>query len=94
MIIYYDIVRLTVISLGVVAMYRLWDARKRRSAKWTDKMRDIWRVQFGWSFAAVEGNVEFFYRHTQPSIAILLVVFLLVGTIKGTFGEKYTIDEP
>lgn len=87
--------RLVIILLGFAAMWSLWKARAERKHLWTPKLRDIWLVQFLWCIAAVEGNIELFYRHAQPSVAVLLVGGILLLTIKGVFnGEKYTIDQP
>lgn len=84
--------RLGVILLSFVAMWSLWKARAERKHLWTAKLRDIWLCQFLWCVAAAEGNIELFYRHAQPSVALLLVVGILGLTIKGVFnGEKYTI---
>lgn len=90
-----QILRLATIVLAFVAMWSLWVARRERRHLWTSKLHDIWMVQFLWCVAAVEGNIELFYRHTRPSVAILLVVGILGLTIKGVFnGDKYTIDQP
>lgn len=88
-----QLLRLATILLAFVAMWSLWVARRERRHLWTSKLHDIWMVQFLWCVAAVEGNIELFYRHTRPSVAILLVVGILGLTIKGVFnGDKYTID--
>lgn len=87
--------RLAVIVTAFVAMWSLWVARRDRKHLWTPKLHDIWLVQFLWCVAAVEGNLELFYRHSKPSVAILLVVGILCLTIRGVFnGDKYTIDQP
>lgn len=87
--------RLAVILLSFVAMWSLWQARSERKHLWTSKLHDIWLVQFLWCLAAAEGNIELFYRHARPSLAILLVSGILLLTIKGVFnGAKYTIDQP
>ena len=92
---WWSLTRLLVILLGFIAMWSLWVARRERKHLWTKKLHDIWLVQFLWCLAAVEGNIELFYRHAQPSAAILLVVFILIWTIKGVFnGEKYTKNQP
>lgn len=86
--------RLSTISLSFFAMWSLWVARRERRHRWTSKLHDIWLVQFLWCVAAVEANIELFYRHTQPTFAILLVDGILWLTVKGVFnGEKYTIDQ-
>lgn len=86
--------RLSVILLSFVAMWSLWTARRDRKHLWTPKLKDIWLCQFLWCIAAAEGNVELFYRHTNPSVAVLLVAGILLLTIKGVFnGDKYTIDQ-
>ena len=90
-----QIVRLLVIILGFVAMWSLWVAYRERRRIWTTKTRDIWLVQFLWCVAAVEGNLELYYRHVRPSGAIFLVIFILLWTIKGVFnGDRYTVNEP
>lgn len=87
--------RLALIVLSFVAMWSLWTARRDRGHLWTSKLRDIWTVQMLWCVAAVEGNIELWYRHAQPSAAVLLVVGIMWLTVKGVFnGEKYTIDQP
>lgn len=87
--------RVYTLLLAFVAMWSLWVARRERKHLWTDKLHDIWLIQFLWCIAAVEGNSELFYRHTRPSLAVLLVCGVLALTIKGVFnGEKYTIDQP
>lgn len=87
--------RVGVILLAFAAMWSLWKARAERKHLWTPKLRDIWLCQFLWCIAAAEGNIELFYRHIQPSYAILLVVGILCLTIKGVFnGDKYTINQP
>lgn len=87
--------RLSTISLSFFAMWSLLVARRERKHMWTAKMHDIWLCMFLWCVAAVEANIELFYRHTHPSIAILLVVGILWLTVKGVFnGEKYTVDQP
>lgn len=87
--------RLYTILLAFVAMWSLWTARRDRKHLWTNKLRDIWLIQFLWCVAAVEGNVELYYRHSRPSVALLLVCGILALTIKGVFnGEKYTINQP
>lgn len=76
-------------------MWSLLLARRERKHLWTPKMRDIWWCQILWCVAAVEGNIELFYRHAHPSVAVLLVGGILILTIKGVFnGDKYTIDQP
>lgn len=86
--------RLMTIGLAFAAMWSLWTARRDRKHLWTPKMRDIWLCQFLWCVAAAEGNLELWYRHARPSVAILLVVGVLGLTIKGVFnGDKYTIDQ-
>ena len=86
--------RLATILLAFGAMWSLWVARRDRKHLWTAKLHDIWLVQFLWCVAAVEGNLELFYRHAQPSVAVLLVVGILWLTIKGVFnGNKYTVDQ-
>lgn len=86
--------RLYTISLAFVAMWSLWVARRERKHLWTSKLHDIWLIQFLWCIAAVEGNVELYYRHSRPSVGILLVCGSLALTIKGVFnGEKYTVDQ-
>ena len=86
--------RVAVILLAFVAMWSLWVARRERGHMWTAKMKDIWLCMFLWCLAAVEGNIELFYRHARPSVAILLVAGILLLTIKGVFnGKKYTIDQ-
>lgn len=86
--------RLATILLAFGAMWSLWVARRDRKHLWTTKLHDIWLVQFLWCVAAVEGNLELFYRHAQPSVAVLLVVAILWLTIKGVFnGDKYTVDQ-
>lgn len=86
--------RLYTISLAFVAMWSLWVARRERKHLWTPKLHDIWTIQFLWCIAAVEGNLELFYRHARPSVGILLVCGALALTIKGVFnGEKYTLDQ-
>jgi hypothetical protein len=86
--------RLYIILLAFGGMWSLWVARRDRKHLWTPKLHDIWLIQFLWCVAAVEGNLEFFYRHTKPTAAILLVAGILALTIKGVFnGEKYTIDQ-
>lgn len=90
-----DFLRLLVIALAFIAMWSLWDARRKRKYLWTPKMRDIWLVQIGWTFAAAEGNVELFYRHVRPSLAVGLVIFLLLWSIKTSRRPgKYTVDQP
>lgn len=88
--------RLAVILLAFVAMWSLWVARRERRHLWTPKLHDIWLCLFLWSVAAVEGNLELFYRHAgRPSLASLLVVAILWLTVKGVFNnEKYTINQP
>lgn len=87
--------RLGVILLAFAALWSLFVARRERKHLWTAKMHDIWMCQVLWCVAAAEGNVEQFYRHNQPSLAVLLIVGVLMLTIKGVFnGEKYTIDQP
>lgn len=87
--------RLYTIWLAFIAMWSLWVARRDRKHLWTSKLRDIWRIQFLWCIAAVEGNIELYYRHAHPSIAVLLVCAILGLTIKGVFnGDKYTINQP
>src|SRR4051812_9877108 len=87
--------RLCVIALALTAMWSLWVARRERKHLWTTKLADIWMVQMLWCVAAVEGNLEFWYKHTDPSWAVLLVVGILWLTVKGVFnGEKYTVDQP
>jgi len=87
--------RLTIVLLAFAAMWSLYVARRERKHLWTPKMRDIWMCQFLWCLAAAEGNIELFYRHAQPSVAVLLVGGILMLTIKGVFnGDKYTIDQP
>ena len=89
-----DILRLTTIFLAFIAMWALWDARRKRRYLWTEKMRGIWLVQIGWTFAAAEANIELYYRHARPSVAIFLVIFLLVLSIKtALMSGKYTIDQ-
>jgi O-antigen/teichoic acid export membrane protein len=81
--------RLATIILAFVAMWSLWVARRERKHLWTSKMHDIWAVQILWCFAAVEGNSELFYRHVRPTLAILLVDFILCLCIRGVFkGER------
>ncbi len=90
-----QILRLAVIFVAFLAMYSLWDARKKRHHLWTAKMKDIWLSQILWTVAAAEGNIELWYRHTQPSVALLLVSGILLLTIKGAFNqEKYLINQP
>ena len=85
---------IAMVLLALVAMWSLWVARRERKHMWTSKMRDIWLVQILWCVAAVEANVELFYRNTRPSAAVLLVVFILLLTVRGVFnGDKYTIDQ-
>lgn len=92
---YGQLIRLFTISLSFFAMWSLWVARRERRDVWTDKMRDIWLVQFLWCVATAEANLELFYRHTKPSLAIGLVIFILLWTIKGVFnGDRYTVDQP
>lgn len=86
--------RVATIILAFVAMWSLWVARRDRKHLWTNKLHDIWLVQILWCVAAVEGNLELYYRHARPSLAVLLVDGILLLTIKGVFnGEKYTIDQ-
>lgn len=90
-----QLLRLGAIGLAFYAMWSLWVARRERQHLWTSKLRDIWMVQFLWCVATVEGNIELYYRHTRPSLALLLVVGILCLTVKGVFnGGKYTIDQP
>lgn len=87
--------RLSVVLLSFAAMWSLFVGRRERKHLWTSKLRDVWMCLFLWCLAAAEGNIELFYRHAQPSVAILLVVGILMLTIKGVFnGDKYTIDQP
>lgn len=88
--------RLALILLAFTAMWSLWVARRERRHLWTSKLRDIWTVQFLWCVAAVEGNIELFYRHSRPSVAILLVAGILCLTVKGVFftDAKYTVNQP
>lgn len=86
--------RIATILLAFGAMWSLWVARKNRKHLWTDKLKDIWTVQMLWCVASVEANIELFYRHSRPSIAVLVVVGILWLTIKGVFnGDKYTVDQ-
>lgn len=90
-----QLLRLATIGLAFLAMWSLWVARRDRKHLWTSKLYDIWLVQFMWCVAAVEANIELFYRHTRPSAAILLVVGILWLTVQGVFGgDKYTVDQP
>lgn len=87
--------RLVIIFLAFGAMWALLKGRNERKHLWTPKLRDIWWCMFLWCVAAAEGNIELWYRHAQPSVALLLVGGILILTIKGVFnGEKYTIDQP
>lgn len=87
--------RLYTVLLAFVAMWSLWVARRERRHLWTPKLHDIWLIQFLWCVAAVEGNIELYYRHARPSVAVLLVCAILALTTKGVFnGEKYTVDQP
>lgn len=89
-----QLLRLGVVLLSFAAMWSLLVARRDRRHLWTSKLHDIWLCLFLWCLAATEGNVELWYRHSRPSVAILLVVGILWLTIKGVFsGEKYTIDQ-
>lgn len=90
-----QIIRLIVIVMSFVAMWSLFEARRKRRYLWTPKMRDIWFVQIGWPVAAAEANIELFYRHAQPSVAIGLVIYLLYRSIRASMKPgKYTIDQP
>jgi hypothetical protein len=87
--------RLATIFLAFGAMWSLWVARRERKHIWTSKLHDIWLVQILWCVATVEANSEYFYRHITPSVAILMIDFVLWLTIKGVFnGERYTVDQP
>lgn len=89
-----DMLRMAVILTAYVAMWSLWVARRERKHRWSPKTRDMWLVQFLWCLAAIEGNIELFYRHARPSLAILLVAGILMLTIKAVFnGTTYSIDE-
>jgi hypothetical protein len=89
-----DMLRVVVIFLAYVAMWSLWVARRERKHLWTPKTHDIWLVQFLWCLAAIEGNIELFYRHARPSVAILLVAGILMLTIKAVFnGTTYSKEE-
>lgn len=93
-VVYPQGLRIAVIITGFVAMWSLLVARSKRKQVWTPKLRDIWWCMFLWCIAAVEGNIELFYRHTRPSVAVLLVAGILMLTIKGVFnGDKYTTDQ-
>lgn len=86
--------RVVTIALAFLAMWSLWVARRERRHLWTDKLHDIWLVQMLWCVAAVEGNLELFYRHATPSLAVLLVDGILLLTVKGVFnGDKYIINQ-
>jgi len=90
-----QVFRLLTIFLSFLAMWSLWIARRDRKHLWTSKMHDIWLVQFLWCVAAAEGNIELWYRHARPSLAIFLVIFILFWTIKGVFnGDQYTKNQP
>lgn len=87
--------RLAIILLGFTAMWSLWVARRERKHLWTSKLRDIWLCLFLWCVAAVEANIELFYRHSRPSLAVLLVGGILILTIEAVFNkEKYTVNQP
>lgn len=86
-----QILRLVVIFLGFVAMWRLWVARDLRYENWTRKMKDIWLCHFLSILAFIEGNTELFYRQTKPTLSLFLVVFIELWTIRGSFGEGYTL---
>jgi O-antigen/teichoic acid export membrane protein len=87
----FQLMRLVVIGLGLFAMWSLFVAYRERHHEWTTKLFKIWICQLGWAIAAVEGNIELFYRHSRPSWAIFLVMFLLILTALGVFDpSKYT----
>ena len=91
----FQLIRLTVVGLGLFAVWSLLVAYRERHNNWTSKLFKIWACQLGWALAAVEGNIEFFYRHVRPSWAVFLVMFLLILTALGVFDpNKYTKDQP
>lgn len=92
--VWWDGLRVAIVLTALAAMWSLWLARKKRKNLWTPKLHDIWMIQFLWCLAAVEANTELFYRHTHPSVSILLVAGILCLTVKGVFnGDKYIVTQ-
>jgi hypothetical protein len=44
-----------------------------------------------WAAAAAEGNIELFYRHVEPSMAVFIVDYILILNIRSALkNDPYT----
>lgn len=86
--------RLPIIVLGFAAMWSLWVAREQRGDNWTDKTKEIWLCHMLFMIASIMGNIQLFYRQSDPTFGVLLVTYIFVLTIKGAFNNdtRFTIN--
>ena len=83
------------ITLGIVAMWALWQAKRERGFNWTKKMRDIWLSIFIFVYATVQANIELLWRHVTPTFASYICAGVLIHVIRHSLStDTYTTDQP
>lgn len=91
---FFSAVRISVITLGFISMWYLWQARMNRSATWTRKMKEIWLSLFLFVYVTIQANIEMLYRGVRPTVALYLIILILMNVIRHSKStEGYTLEQ-